>query len=88
MKKTRRCLEHDDQAVRAVGRAGERSRWPSEVEMAAPSRACTAPHTLAVGCITAPANTGRKGEQRRARGAHLRMHPCVASLSSVWATAG
>ena len=56
--------------------------------MAAPSRACTAPHTLAVGCITAPANTGRKGEQRRARGAHLRMHPCVASLSSVWATAG
>ena len=56
--------------------------------MAAPSRACNAPHTLAVGCITAPANTGRKGEQRRARDAHLRMHPCVASLSSVWAAAG
>ena len=55
----------------------------AEVEMAAPSHACTAPPTLAVGCITAPANTDRRGEQRRARDAHLRMFPCVASLTFI-----
>jgi hypothetical protein len=55
----------------------------AEVEMAAPSRACTVPPTLAVGCITAPANTDRRAEQRRARDAHLRMHPCAASLTFI-----
>ena len=57
----------------------------AEVEMAGPgpSPACTAPPTLAVGCITAPANTDRRGEQRRARDAHLRLHPCAASLTFI-----
>ena len=57
----------------------------AEVEMAGPgpSFACTAPPTLAVGCITAPANTDRRGEQRRARDAHLRLHPCAASLTFI-----
>ena len=56
----------------------------AEVEMAGSGPpACTAPPTLAVGCITAPANTDRRGEQRRARDAHLRMHPCVASLTFI-----
>ena len=57
----------------------------AEVEMAGPgpSPACTAPPTLAVGCITAPANTDRRGEQRRARDAQLRLHPCAASLTFI-----
>ena len=55
----------------------------AEAEMAAPSRACTAPPTLAVGVITAPANIDRRGEQRRSRDAHLRAHPCVASLTFI-----